>query len=190
VTDSSDLPGSATAHDVIGVVRFRFERLPTYERRFARAIRANTFSLAAVLLAALGVLVMFPVLGLVAVWLSVMFLMAGIAPVYALASSRRFRAGLPRPGGPDVALVVRRSGIDVSWPDLGPARLVSLTWGDLTNLGQRGPMRGTSVLRIRTRRKPAGSWSRTAYLPQDLLDTPIDLVARDVQVLVGGAVPA
>ena len=156
MTDTSDPPGSATAHDVIGVVRFRFERLPSYERRFARAVRANTFSLAAVVLTALGMLALVPVLGPVVLGLSVMFLVAGIVPVYALISSRRLRAGLPRPGGPDVALVVRRSGIDVAWPDLGPARLASLTWGDLRSFGQRGPMRGTSVLRIRTRRRPAG----------------------------------
>ncbi|MFD1825382.1 MULTISPECIES: hypothetical protein [Mumia] len=188
MTDSSDLPGNATAHDVIGVVRFRLERLPSYEQRFARAIRAYMFSLAAVLLVALGMLALVPVLGLVALWLSVLLLMVGVVPAYALVSSRRFRAGLPRVGGPDVALAVRRSGIDVSWPDLGPARLASLTWGDLTNLGQRGPLRGTSVLRIRTHRRPAGSWTRVAYLPQDLLDTPIDLIVRDVQALVGGAV--
>ncbi|WP_370617536.1 hypothetical protein [Mumia sp. Pv 4-285] len=174
--------GDAVAHDVVGVVRYRFDQLPTYERRFGRSIAVNTFLLGFVLVIALAWLVVVPALGSVALVPGLLFLLVGAIPAYTLASMRRFRRGLPRPGGPDVAVVVRRSGLDLAWPDLGPTRLTSLTWGDIAAVDQRR-VRAVSVLRVRTRRRPAGSWWRVAYIPQDLLDTSVDLVVRDVHTL-------
>ncbi|WP_262847915.1 hypothetical protein [Mumia quercus] len=191
MTDSPDSIGidHATAHDVLGVVRFRHERLAVYERRCNRSCRISAVGLGVIAVMNLAILALVPAVGLIAVpFALLMLLLTAPVPLYSYAAARRIRAGLPRRDGPDVAVVVRRSGLDVAWSDLGPARPVSLTWGDLTNVGQRGPMRGVMVLRIRTRRRPAGSWFRLVYLPQDLLDTPVDLVVRDVQALTGGAV--
>lgn len=182
--------GDTTAHDAIGVVRFRDERLDVYERRCDRSCRVGAVALGVLVVLNLAMVGAFvPVVGLVAVPIGVVMLMLTTPVVlFSYLTSRRIRAGLPRRDGPDVAVVVRRSGIDVAWSDLGPARPVSLTWGDLANVGRRGPIRGVMVLRIRTHRRPAGSWFRHIYLPQDLLDTPVDLVVRDVQALTGGAV--
>ncbi|MGH1561357.1 hypothetical protein [Mumia sp. DW29H23] len=183
MTTSSDPTSSAVAHDVVGVVRYRFERLPVYERRFTRSITVNVVMLGVLAVLAAGALALVAALGGAVLVLVPLLLLAAATPAWSLVAMRRFQRGLPRRGGPDVAIVVRRSGLVMVWPDLGPDRPVTFTWGDLAQVGVRGP-----ALRVRAHRRPAGSWWRSAFVPLDLLDTPVDLILRDVHAWSGGHV--
>ncbi|KAA1425276.1 hypothetical protein FE697_005280 [Mumia zhuanghuii] len=176
-----------TTSDVVGIVRYRFDRLEVFDKRIRRSMAINAVLLAVLVTVALGFGALTAAVGAVVLVISVTFALLGAVQAYVLVATWRFRRGLPRRGLHDVAIVVRVSGLDVAWPDVGPEHPATFTWADLAQVGVRGPAH-RRALRIRAHRRPAGSWWRSAFIPQDLLDTPIEVIARDVAALTGGHV--